>query len=137
MLLTHFSPLQLDHPTSLPSTLHSPPHTSLTPSHPLPSPHSLHHPSPLNHHPLLHTYHPPLLTHHPHLLIHDPPFFSHYDCTTHFLTLDAFPHSTSHQPPPQSYSNSPELRQTWLDSMATLHLKYGNYSEVCDDVIMM
>ena len=30
----------------------------------------------------------------------------------------------------KSYGNSPELRQTWLDSMAALHLKYGNYSEV-------
>ena len=29
----------------------------------------------------------------------------------------------------KSYSTSPELRQTWLDSMASLHLKYGNYSE--------
>ncbi len=28
-----------------------------------------------------------------------------------------------------SYRNSPELRQTWLDSIAALHLKYGNYSE--------
>ena len=37
----------------------------------------------------------------------------------------------------KSYGNSPELRQTWLDSMATLHLKYGNYSEVCSDIIMM
>ena len=30
----------------------------------------------------------------------------------------------------KSYSNSPELRQTWLDSMTALHLKAGNYSEV-------
>ena len=30
----------------------------------------------------------------------------------------------------KSYGNSPELRQTWLDSMAALHLKYLNYSEV-------
>ena len=37
----------------------------------------------------------------------------------------------------KSYSNSPELRQTRRDSMATLHLKYGNHSEVCDDIIMM
>ena len=29
----------------------------------------------------------------------------------------------------KSYGNSPELRQTWLDSMTALHLKYGNYSE--------
>jgi hypothetical protein len=29
----------------------------------------------------------------------------------------------------RSYSTSPELRQTWLDSMAALHLKSGNYSE--------
>ncbi|CAI8031739.1 Dedicator of cytokinesis protein 11 [Geodia barretti] len=29
----------------------------------------------------------------------------------------------------KSYSNSPELRQTWLDSMTALHLKAGNYSE--------
>ena len=29
----------------------------------------------------------------------------------------------------KSYGNSPELRQTWLDSMAALHLKFGNYSE--------
>ena len=29
----------------------------------------------------------------------------------------------------KSYGNSPELRQTWLDSMVSLHLKYGNYSE--------
>ncbi len=28
-----------------------------------------------------------------------------------------------------SYRDSPELRQTWLDSIAALHLKYGNYSE--------
>ena len=30
----------------------------------------------------------------------------------------------------KSLATSPELRGTWLDSMATLHLKYGNYSEV-------
>ena len=29
----------------------------------------------------------------------------------------------------KSYGNSPELRQTWLDSMTALHLKHGNYSE--------
>ena len=29
----------------------------------------------------------------------------------------------------KSFGNSPELRQTWLDSMAALHLKHGNYSE--------
>ena len=29
-----------------------------------------------------------------------------------------------------SYANSPELRFTWLESMAKLHLSYGNHSEV-------
>ena len=30
----------------------------------------------------------------------------------------------------KSYANSPQLRFTWLESMAKLHTNYGNYSEV-------
>ena len=52
-----------------------------------------------------------------------------------------FPQPQAHQNDPEklmdlhyslakSYSTSPELRQTWLDSMAALHLNSGNYSEV-------
>ncbi|XP_074657465.1 dedicator of cytokinesis protein 9-like [Tubulanus polymorphus] len=29
----------------------------------------------------------------------------------------------------QSYTSTPELRKTWLDSMARIHSQYGNYSE--------
>ncbi|XP_063429493.1 dedicator of cytokinesis protein 9-like isoform X5 [Mytilus trossulus] len=29
----------------------------------------------------------------------------------------------------KSYDSTPELRKTWLDSMAKIHLKHGNYSE--------
>lgn len=32
----------------------------------------------------------------------------------------------------KSYAHSPELRRTWLESMATLHVKYSNHSEVCN-----
>ncbi len=64
------------------------------------------------------------------------------------LVLSLMSPSLSHLPSPQahqndpeklvdlhyslakSYGNSPELRQTWLDSIAALHLKYGNYAEV-------
>ena len=30
----------------------------------------------------------------------------------------------------KSYSSTPELRQTWLQSMAEIHEKNGDYSEV-------
>ena len=30
----------------------------------------------------------------------------------------------------KSYANSPQLRFTWLESMAKLHNNYGNFSEV-------
>ena len=30
----------------------------------------------------------------------------------------------------KSYSSTPELRQTWLQSMADIHEKNGDYSEV-------
>lgn len=30
----------------------------------------------------------------------------------------------------KSYSTTPELRRTWLESMATIHINNGNYSEV-------
>ena len=30
----------------------------------------------------------------------------------------------------RSYASTPELRRTWLDSMARAHLKNGDYSEV-------
>lgn len=30
----------------------------------------------------------------------------------------------------KSYSSTPELRQTWLQSMALIHEKHGDYSEV-------
>ena len=29
-----------------------------------------------------------------------------------------------------SYASTPELRKTWLDSMARIHIRYGNFSEV-------
>lgn len=31
----------------------------------------------------------------------------------------------------RSYASTPELRRTWLDSMARAHLKNGDSSEVC------
>ena len=31
----------------------------------------------------------------------------------------------------KSYSSTPELRQTWLQSMAQIHERNGNFSEVC------
>lgn len=31
----------------------------------------------------------------------------------------------------RSYASTPELRRTWLDSMARAHLKNGDASEVC------
>ena len=31
----------------------------------------------------------------------------------------------------KSYASTPELRKTWLESMARIHSKNGNYSEVC------
>lgn len=31
----------------------------------------------------------------------------------------------------KSYASTPELRKTWLDSMAKIHNRYGNHSEVC------
>lgn len=30
----------------------------------------------------------------------------------------------------KSYSTTPELRRTWLESMANIHINQGNYSEV-------
>ena len=30
----------------------------------------------------------------------------------------------------KSYASTPELRRTWLDSMAKIHIRHGNYSEV-------
>ncbi len=30
----------------------------------------------------------------------------------------------------KSYASTPELRRTWLDSMAKIHIVHGNYSEV-------
>ena len=30
----------------------------------------------------------------------------------------------------KSYTSTPELRKTWLDSMARIHMKNGDYSEV-------
>ena len=30
-----------------------------------------------------------------------------------------------------SYASTPELRKAWLESMAKIHIKYSNYSEVC------
>lgn len=32
----------------------------------------------------------------------------------------------------KSYATTPELRKTWLESMANIHHKYENYSEVGD-----
>ncbi len=31
----------------------------------------------------------------------------------------------------RSYASTPELRRTWLDSMARAHSKNGDFSEVC------
>lgn len=31
----------------------------------------------------------------------------------------------------KSYTSNPELRKTWLESMAQIHLKNLDYSEVC------
>jgi len=31
----------------------------------------------------------------------------------------------------KSYAATPELRKTWLESMARAHERYCNYSEVC------
>lgn len=31
----------------------------------------------------------------------------------------------------KSYASTPELRKTWLDSMARIHVKHGDLSEVC------
>lgn len=31
----------------------------------------------------------------------------------------------------KSYTSTPELRKTWLDSMAKIHVKNGDLSEVC------
>lgn len=33
----------------------------------------------------------------------------------------------------KSYASTPELRKTWLDSMARIHVKNGDLSEVCDN----
>lgn len=33
----------------------------------------------------------------------------------------------------KSYASTPELRKTWLDSMARIHVKNGDLSEVCDE----
>ena len=30
----------------------------------------------------------------------------------------------------KSYASTPELRKTWLEAMAKLHIKYGDLSEV-------
>lgn len=30
----------------------------------------------------------------------------------------------------KSYASTPELRKTWLDSMAKIHIKNGDFSEV-------
>lgn len=35
----------------------------------------------------------------------------------------------------KSYASTPELRKTWLDSMARIHVKNGDLSEVCDKTI--
>lgn len=32
----------------------------------------------------------------------------------------------------KSYASTPELRKTWLDSMARIHVKNGDLSEVCE-----
>lgn len=32
----------------------------------------------------------------------------------------------------KSYASTPELRKTWLDSMAKIHVKDGDFSEVID-----
>lgn len=32
----------------------------------------------------------------------------------------------------KSYASTPELRKTWLDSMAKIHVKNGDFSEVND-----
>lgn len=32
----------------------------------------------------------------------------------------------------KSYASTPELRKTWLDSMAKIHVKNGDFSEVID-----
>jgi hypothetical protein len=39
----------------------------------------------------------------------------------------------------KSYATTPELRKTWLESMAKIHHKYENYSEVgrCSSCIMV
>lgn len=33
----------------------------------------------------------------------------------------------------KSYASTPELRKTWLDSMARIHVKNGDLSEVCEE----
>lgn len=33
----------------------------------------------------------------------------------------------------KSYASTPELRKTWLDSMARIHVKNGDLSEVCEN----
>lgn len=33
----------------------------------------------------------------------------------------------------KSYASTPELRKTWVDSMARIHVKNGDLSEVCDE----
>lgn len=33
----------------------------------------------------------------------------------------------------KSYASTPELRKTWLDSMARIHVKNGDLSEVCGE----
>lgn len=33
----------------------------------------------------------------------------------------------------KSYASTPELRKTWLDSMARIHVKNGDLSEVRED----
>ncbi len=35
----------------------------------------------------------------------------------------------------KSYASTPELRKTWLDSMARIHVKNGDLSEVCDKIL--
>uniref|UniRef100_A0A8C9XZ85 Dedicator of cytokinesis 9 n=1 Tax=Sander lucioperca TaxID=283035 RepID=A0A8C9XZ85_SANLU len=37
----------------------------------------------------------------------------------------------------KSYASTPELRKTWLDSMARIHVKNGDLSEVCDKRLCM
>lgn len=37
----------------------------------------------------------------------------------------------------KSYASTPELRKTWLDSMAKIHIKNGDFSEVTTSVVAL